>query len=277
MKLAPSEPLIRLLYLSGLSRNGRTPTQTKPLLFHLKWKSILKRQILVLGFWCISNCCNACNSLLFLCSPGASLYLDICIFSAAPSRWTCADLFLPLFSRNEYAAYSIIVCGSLLSFPFQRPWLNASYPRRLRRCLFQSQSEWHKRRSHTRTRCDCQQIILIPPIPWHPDNPMLWYPVSPASQQMCEDNCQGSRLPDSLMAKTFHHIFHFIFHIAFLIKPFFVASPYGLMEAILLALRRENYRYSDRKGSGGNCKCLFNPCVFNHVSKNTTSLAKQKN
>jgi len=57
----------------------------------------------------------------FLCSPGASLYLDICIFSAAPSRWTCADLFLPLFSRNEYAAYSIIVCGSLLSFPFQRP------------------------------------------------------------------------------------------------------------------------------------------------------------
>jgi len=28
---------------------------------------------------------------------------------------------LSLLSRNEYAAYSIIVCRSLLSFPFQRP------------------------------------------------------------------------------------------------------------------------------------------------------------
>jgi len=51
---------------------------------------------------------------------------------------------------------------------------------------------------------------------------------------MCEDNCQGSRLPDSLMAKTFHHIFHFIFHIAFLIKPFFVASPSGLWKPFYL-------------------------------------------
>lgn len=82
MKLAPSEPLIRLLYLSGLSRNGRTPTQTKPLLFHLKWKSILKRQILVLGFWCISNCCNACNSLLVFCVPRERLCIWIPVSSA---------------------------------------------------------------------------------------------------------------------------------------------------------------------------------------------------
>lgn len=129
------------------------------------------------------------------------LYLEsVFVSGGCLSQRTCADLFRWLYFRA----------------------MNA----RLIRLLY-----WEVRFRFLFNGCDWTRVILhdlgvvspnlcLNPNPnrvaqkevTHKDSLRL---ILPRRRRMCEDNCQGSRLLDSLMTKPFHHIFHFTFHIAF--------------------------------------------------------------
>jgi len=153
----------------------------------------LKRQIPVLGFWCISNCCNACNSRFFV--SRASLYLDI--FSSAPSQRTCADLFFLYFRAMNTRLIRLLYVEVCFHFLFSgRDWT---------RVIFHDLGVVSPNPNRGGTKGGHTQGLdaTVSGLSSFPRYPGTLMSGPPAPLQMCEDNCQGSRLPDSLMAKPF--------------------------------------------------------------------------
>lgn len=189
----------------------RVLPHSQPLILFLGG-AIDKRQIPVWRFWCISSGCNAC---IFHsnCIWRVSLCLWISVSSTRPGSYPsdmCGFIISSFFSFTfaQWIRGLFDYCvrrRSLLSFPFQPRWLNASYLSWLRRCLSGTQSLATKA-GHTHTQglgAPASGLSFLPTYP---------YP----SHHLCADRVRIIvKVHGGLTRWLLNRSSHFPFHISY--------------------------------------------------------------